>query len=180
MCVCVNHSVLSDSLWPHGHSPLGCSVHGILPARILEWVAIPFSRSLLDPGVEPASPAFFTIWATREAHEVYLNLLCVCVYVSCAYLVLIQHTLRFLHCCKWDKMTVTKVAWSTNSWISVPNWYGKVPLPKASIFVTCSASFPLWWIQRLPHIWHCLLFLSYIFVLLLCIYVYAFDFPVSL
>ena len=25
-------------------SPPGCSVHGILQARILEWVAIPFSR----------------------------------------------------------------------------------------------------------------------------------------
>ena len=25
-------------------SPLGTSVHGILQARILEWVAIPFSR----------------------------------------------------------------------------------------------------------------------------------------
>ena len=27
-------------------SPLGSSVHGILQARILEWVAIPFSRGL--------------------------------------------------------------------------------------------------------------------------------------
>ena len=26
------------------YSPPGCSVHGILQARILEWVAIPFSR----------------------------------------------------------------------------------------------------------------------------------------
>ena len=26
------------------HAPLGSSVHGILQARILEWVAIPFSR----------------------------------------------------------------------------------------------------------------------------------------
>ena len=25
-------------------SPSGSSVHGILPARILEWVAMPFSR----------------------------------------------------------------------------------------------------------------------------------------
>ena len=28
----------------------GSSVHGILQARILELVAIPFSRDLLDPG----------------------------------------------------------------------------------------------------------------------------------
>ena len=33
-------SVISDSLWPHElYSPPGSSVHGILQARILEWVA---------------------------------------------------------------------------------------------------------------------------------------------
>ena len=31
----------------------GSSVHGILQARILEWVAISFSRNLPDPGIEP-------------------------------------------------------------------------------------------------------------------------------
>ena len=35
----------------------GSSVHGILQERILEWVAIPFSRGLPDPGIEPGSPA---------------------------------------------------------------------------------------------------------------------------
>ena len=34
----------------------GFSVHGILQARILEWVAIPFSRDLPNPGIEPKSP----------------------------------------------------------------------------------------------------------------------------
>ena len=38
-------------------SPLGSSVHGVLQARILEWVAMPSSRNLLNPGIEPASPA---------------------------------------------------------------------------------------------------------------------------
>jgi len=38
-------------------SPPGSSVHGILPTRILEWTAIPFSRDLLNPGTEPGSPA---------------------------------------------------------------------------------------------------------------------------
>ena len=32
---------------------LGFSVHGILQARILEWIAISFSRDLPDPGIEP-------------------------------------------------------------------------------------------------------------------------------
>ena len=35
----------------------GPSIHGILQARILEWVAISFSRDLPDPGIEPGSPA---------------------------------------------------------------------------------------------------------------------------
>ena len=33
-------------------SPPGSSVHGILQARILEWVAVPFSRDLPNPGIE--------------------------------------------------------------------------------------------------------------------------------
>ena len=38
------------------YSAPGFSVHGILQARILEWVAIPFSGDLPDPGTEPESP----------------------------------------------------------------------------------------------------------------------------
>ena len=33
------------------------TVHGILQARILEWVAVLFSRDLPNPGIEPRSPA---------------------------------------------------------------------------------------------------------------------------
>ena len=39
---------------PMGHSPPGSSVHGILQAGILGWVAIP--GDLPDPGIELASP----------------------------------------------------------------------------------------------------------------------------
>ena len=42
---------------PMDCSPSGSSVHGILQARILEWVAIPFSRDLPTPGIELRSPA---------------------------------------------------------------------------------------------------------------------------
>ena len=37
-------SVVSNSLQPRGLYPPGSSVHGILQARILEWVAISSSR----------------------------------------------------------------------------------------------------------------------------------------
>ena len=40
---------------PMGSSPRGSSVHGILQARTLEWVAMPSSRRFPDPGTEPRS-----------------------------------------------------------------------------------------------------------------------------
>ena len=42
-------SVVSDSLRPVDSSPPNSSVHGILQARILEWVAISFSRGSTRP-----------------------------------------------------------------------------------------------------------------------------------
>ena len=52
----------------------GSSVHGILQARILEWVALPSSGDLPDPGIKPESlmsptlaDRFFTTRATWEA-----------------------------------------------------------------------------------------------------------------
>ena len=53
------HSVISDSLWSHDCSPPGSSVHGLLQARILQWVAIFSSRDLPNPWIKPASPLSF-------------------------------------------------------------------------------------------------------------------------
>ena len=50
----VSHSVMSDCLLPH--SLPGSSVHGILQARRLEWVAIPFSRGSSKPRDQTQSP----------------------------------------------------------------------------------------------------------------------------
>ena len=59
---------LSD---PMDCSPPGSSVHGILRARILEWVAISFSRGssqARDPTrVSHIAGRCFILWATREA-----------------------------------------------------------------------------------------------------------------
>ena len=67
----VSHSVMYDSLQPMDCSPQGFSVHGILQARILEWVAIPFSRRSPWPRDQAQVPCiagrFVIIWATREA-----------------------------------------------------------------------------------------------------------------
>ena len=49
---------MSDSLCdPMDCSPPGSSAHGILQARILEWVGIPSPGDLPDTGMEPGSPA---------------------------------------------------------------------------------------------------------------------------
>ena len=46
------------TLWdPMDYSLPASSVHGILQARILEWVATPFSRGSSCPGIEPGFPA---------------------------------------------------------------------------------------------------------------------------
>ena len=46
---CPTHSDPRDCSLP------GSSVHGILQARILEWVAISSSGDLSDPGIKPGS-----------------------------------------------------------------------------------------------------------------------------
>ena len=42
---------------PMDCSPSGSPIHGILQARILEWVPIPFSRESSRPRIKPWSPA---------------------------------------------------------------------------------------------------------------------------
>ena len=68
-----SHQVMSNSFaTPIDCSLPGSSVHGISQARILEWVAISFSRgsSWSSPGVEPTSPVlagrFFTTESPRK------------------------------------------------------------------------------------------------------------------
>ena len=65
-CALVSHSVMSNSLRPHCLP--GFSVHGILQARLLEWVASSFSRGSSWPRnrtwVSHIAGRFFTIRAT--------------------------------------------------------------------------------------------------------------------
>ena len=58
---------------PMDCNPPGSSVHGILQARILEWVAIPFSRGSSQPRdwtqVSCIAGRFFTVWAAWKPFE---------------------------------------------------------------------------------------------------------------
>ena len=75
---------LSPTLW----DPMEYTVHGILQARILEWVAFPFSRGSSQPRDRTQVPCiasrFFTSWATREAPvSLTLNHLPVVSWITC-------------------------------------------------------------------------------------------------
>ena len=73
-------SQLCSALCPMDCSPLGSSVHGILQARILKWVAIPFSRGFSQPRDRTQASLiagrFFTGWAPREV-KFYIIISCI-------------------------------------------------------------------------------------------------------
>ena len=66
----VSRSVVSN---PRDYSLQDSSVHGVIQARILEWVAMPSSRGSSHPRdltqVSHTVDRFFTILATREVHQ---------------------------------------------------------------------------------------------------------------
>ena len=72
-CAVLSHSVASDSTRPHGLQPAGSPVHGILQARIVEWVAMSSSKGPSQPKdqtqVSHVAGEFFTDWATREHRQ---------------------------------------------------------------------------------------------------------------
>ena len=67
---------LCPTLWHSmDYSPPGSSIHGIFQARILEWVAISFSKGSSPPQDGTRVPwiagGFFTSWANRKALRQY-------------------------------------------------------------------------------------------------------------
>ena len=97
--VCISHSVVSDSLQPHG---LKSPVHGVSQASTLEWVVISFSRGSFPPRertqVSFTAGRFFTVWAIREAPKDY-------------YYISIHHILKkkkkCVYCNQWGKKNNT-------------------------------------------------------------------------
>ena len=75
-CCLFSSKVTVSQLCPILCDPKDCIVSGILQARILQWVAFPFSRGSPQPRdwtqVSHIAGRFFTSWATREAQE-YLS-----------------------------------------------------------------------------------------------------------
>ena len=87
----LSHSVVSDSLWPIDCRPPGSSVHGVFQERILEWLAISFSRGssqLRDwTCISCIDRWILHHWATWEASLccsmkwIIYKYVCVCVYI---------------------------------------------------------------------------------------------------
>ena len=73
MCIYRERFIVRDWLMcdPMDCSPPGSSALGVFQARILEWVAISFSRGSSRPTdriqVSHVASRFFAIWSTREA-----------------------------------------------------------------------------------------------------------------
>ena len=90
--MCSVASVVSNSLWPMNCSLPDSSVHGILQARILEWVAMPSSRASSWPrdwtcisGVSCIAGRFFTYWVTWAITLwIHFPLLCTLYYLFLA------------------------------------------------------------------------------------------------
>ena len=100
-------------------NPMDCSlpgpfVHGILQARILEWVAIPFSRGSFWLGdrtwVSCTTGRFFTVWATRNWGLKSLN-------------DMIKTALRVLG------QSQDLISYPASSWYSWPMLPGQSPFP---------------------------------------------------
>ena len=79
VCMCLVAQLCPTLCDPMDCSPPASSVHGILQARILEWVAMPSSKvsSQSRDGTQVSFIAggLFTVWATREALEALLCVL---------------------------------------------------------------------------------------------------------
>ena len=150
MCVLVSQScpTICDAM---DYSPPGSSVHGIFQTRILEWVAIPFSRGSSQPRdqtwVSCIAGSFFTVWAMREASSISLSFLE-------TFIIWLKSLLPGLHCGIWTL--------SCSMQDLIP-WSGIKPRPPALgtqslspwttrevpiFFLTCIYSFIYFWLCR--------------------------------
>ena len=73
----LNHVRLFVTLWTVAYP--GSSIHGIFQARVLEWVAISFSRGSSQPRdrtwVSHTAGRRFTLWTTREGSIIFYFIL---------------------------------------------------------------------------------------------------------
>ena len=121
------------------YSPPGSSVHGILQARIPEWVAMPFSRGSSQlrnqTWVLHTASRFFTIWATWEA-------LCLCIWFV--------YNIRVMWILAWNPLPSCSLT-STCNILPRTKFLGRqkrsMTLKSESVEWAFFLSFPTWWKQ---------------------------------
>ena len=108
ICVCVLRTQSSNYVWPHGLWPTRLLYPWDSQARILQWIAMPFSRRSFWPRdwtrISHISGKFFTTWVTREAPYIYIWLseeqdwtyLYICTYI-CTYMYMYVHIQMITH-----------------------------------------------------------------------------------
>ena len=174
ICTYMKVKVLVTQLCPTIFDPIDCSppgssVHGILQARILQWVAIPFSRgSFQSKDWTPVSfiaCRFFTIWDTREASVCVCVCVCVC---ACVHVKLLQSCPTL--CNPMDPMDCSPPGSSVHGnlqtrileWIAMPSSKGSSqPRHRTCLLwlLHCRWIFYLWATGEAPYI-----YISYIYI----------------
>ena len=122
MCVCVCAQSCLTLCNPRDCSPPGSPVHGVLPARILEWVSTPSSRESSWPGnwtlISCIAGRFFTHGTTWEAQVTCRILQLWVMWVGCCYLQAHQSSPP------WEDL------WSWWYWVRQLTWPGSFLLLK--------------------------------------------------
>ena len=116
---------------PMDCSPQGSSIHGILQARILEWVAISFSRGSSQPKdwtlVSCIAGRRFNLLATREALMAFICWGTFLLYPICWY----QHHKWILNFFKCFCTSIEMIIWflSFILWMSHIGWFAESMKP---------------------------------------------------
>ena len=165
MCVVTQSClILCD---PVDCSPSGTSVHGILQARILEWVAISFFRGSSWTGdwtwVSRTTGRCFTLWATREAQEseVTQSCLTLCDPMDCSLADFSIHGTFQARILEWVAISFSR----GSSWPRDRTWVSRILGSHFTLWATREANFssyliefiklktpfPLWDIRKAPN-----------------------------
>ena len=110
-CCLVTKSLQSClTLWdPTGHSLPGLSVHGILQARILEWVAMPSSRGPTPPRDQPKSVKSPALAGSCWSLAIPRNLL-----ITAMVVIILQHIIVSGQCLGQFKLTQCYMSITSN------------------------------------------------------------------
>ena len=115
-------------------NPPGSSVHGILQARLLEWVAMPSSRESSQPRdrtqVSHTAGRFFTIWVTREA----------CLLET-----------KFSNSELWLQLTISFLPESCVQLVRMCWWLSQRPISAGANFTQRNPLAQSWWHPLLSH-----------------------------